>query len=77
MLRVVRKRSVVSKLCAVHYGFKLAVVDRGPLFGGGCLDRFDCSCFNSKHSIRNSQMRKANNGTLISIMFQYLKSDKK
>ncbi len=35
MLRVIWKRTVVSKLWADQYGFKLAVVDRWPLFGGG------------------------------------------
>jgi hypothetical protein len=35
MQRVVRKISVVSKLQAGRKGFKLAVVDRWPLFGGG------------------------------------------
>jgi hypothetical protein len=35
MQRVVRKISVVSKLQAGHKSFKLAVVDRWPLFGGG------------------------------------------
>jgi hypothetical protein len=41
MLMVVWKRSVVSKLWAGHYSFKLGVVDRRPLFGGGRKDKFD------------------------------------
>ena len=36
MYRFVWKLSVVSKLQTGRYGFWLAVVDRWPLFGGGC-----------------------------------------
>jgi hypothetical protein len=35
MERVVGKRSVERKLQAGHYGFRLAVIRRWPLFGGG------------------------------------------
>ncbi len=51
MQRVVQKRSVVSKLQTDHYGFRLAFVDRWPLFGGGRQDRFDCTCICQKVNI--------------------------